>query len=220
MPSRCYEFAAALDGGVELGGMLCRDCKLWDSPDVDEAAFPLTLMLDGRGSIESFATLLAAAVPPSLTLHALVLYGMDFTAAALQGCTQLATLRTPLLDSEPHDPADVGALLGCCVGLTALRVYGDSPDQLEALVAQPPPQLRSLELCDARALPPQLALLTSLECLDCTWSFTVELSLEDVELLSRLPQLRTLRLSQHTNERSAARVLRALRRRLPSLEVL
>lgn len=116
------------------------------------------------------AALLAAAVPPSMTLQTFYPGDVSLSAAALQGCTQLATLRRLVLFFPECDGAAVAALLACSPQLTSLRLMALAQDALEPLWEQAPPQLRTLELA-VRSLPPELPLLTGLQCLVSWGSF-------------------------------------------------
>ena len=122
------------------------------------------MRLHGPGMIESFAALLAAAVPPSMTLQTFNPGNVSLSAAALHGCTQLATLHRLVLRFPECDKAAVAALLACSPQLTSLRLMALAQDALESLWRQAPPQLRTLELA-VRSLPPELPLLTGLQCL-------------------------------------------------------
>ena len=111
---------------------------------------------------QPLAPLLDVAIPPSVELQALSLFQIPLSAAALQSCTQLAALRALKLWYCDGDEAAAAALVGCSTCLSALSLRCLTPHQVDALFAQPPPQLRALELGDAFYLPPQLSLLIGL----------------------------------------------------------
>lgn len=123
------------------------------------------LKLDELQHCESFAAFLAAAVPPSVPLQALQLSDMraEISAAALQGCTQLASVQCLELDFFHLDEAATAALLASTPRLTTLRLIGSWSTDLRALFVQPLPELHTLRLDSCPySLPLELAQLTNL----------------------------------------------------------
>lgn len=111
----------------------------------------------------SLAQLLDVAVPPSVQLQALWLERGQYTAAAVQGCTQLAALQGLHLYLCDFDAAIAVEFVAACSRLTALHLIAAERRELAAMLSQPLPQLQALRLHGGfHSLPPQLAQLTNL----------------------------------------------------------
>lgn len=121
--------------------------------------------------LEALQPLLSAVLPPSVTLEALELEHVSFSAAAVQGCTRLTALERMSLIRCQFDAAAAAALFSNSPQLAALqlrtdaRIFsedeaGGSPaDQLQLL-----PQLQWLRIsAGLTGVPPQLIELTRLQ---------------------------------------------------------
>ncbi|PRW05801.1 leucine rich repeat domain containing [Chlorella sorokiniana] len=179
-------------GRVELADTHCMSCSL-GPVEFDGAREPVVTLAIRNAELGSLQLLLAAAVRSTLVLEALDFEDVTFSAASLQGCTQLTGVQSLRLFDCQFDAPAAAALFACCQELNGLDLIDWDGPGIELNDLQLPPQLKRLCLADySYKLPGTLAQLTNLQCLDVSNKDELELSLETVELLCRLPALREL----------------------------
>ena len=160
---------------MQIAGTHCTACYLKEIFHFygDEAGWQTTLHLVAAQPLEALQPLLSAVLPPSVTLEALELERVSFSAAAVQGCTRLTTLERMNLIRCQFDAAAAAALFSNSPQLAALQLNtdalffsedeaGGSPaDQLQLL-----PELQWLRVsAGLTGVPPQLVELTNLQSL-------------------------------------------------------
>ncbi|PRW51127.1 S-phase kinase-associated 2 [Chlorella sorokiniana] len=181
-----YELRAP-DGGMQLAGESLRYCAI--APIKRGAEGPIGLSLEAR-QLHSFASLLAAAVPPAVTLQALSLSKAGFDAAALQGCTQLAAAQCLELNQCPLDAEALEALFACTPQLDTLHASCADPEHARVLCRELPARVHTLHLSGGLQSPlPELFQLRSLECLDLGADWKLTVAEADMEDLASLPHL-------------------------------
>lgn len=120
----------------------------------------------GTGELGALRALLSAEVRPTLTLQALELNNVAFSAAALHSCTQLTALRQLRLFACQFDQAAAAALVAASQHLVGLDLIEcDGPDVELHRLQLPPPLKRLFLAACCYELPSTLAQLTDLEVL-------------------------------------------------------